>query len=112
VTTTSAKSVTLVPAGRNARTGKPAFTATVPQDDGNQQGFLDHTKWVALPRATVRVGRGGFTARTNGSLTCLTTVAALATSTENHPFDASVPPADRPPASQSPSTWGPIWSST
>jgi len=86
VTTTSAKGVTVVPTGRNARTGKPAFTTTAPQASGSQQGFLDHAKWVALPRATSSTGVIGFDAPASGSLTCTSTMAAVTTSTEDHPF--------------------------
>ncbi|MEU4349015.1 DUF6081 family protein [Streptomyces sp. NPDC023838] len=88
IVTSNADGITVVPTGRNPRTGRPAFAATTGQDaTGFGGGTGDHLKWVAQPRES---SKNGFEIPAAGSWSCTTDLSVKTEGTENHPFGKAV----------------------
>ncbi|MEV7194326.1 DUF6081 family protein [Streptomyces sp. NPDC093510] len=88
VITSNATGITVVPTGRNPRTGRPAFAATAAQDaTGFGGGTGDHLKWVAQPRVS---SANGFPVPETGAWNCKADVTVKAEGVENHPFGRAV----------------------
>jgi uncharacterized protein DUF6081 len=82
------KGITVVPTGRNPRTGKPAFAATADQQAaGFGGGTGDHLKWVAQPRKS---SANGFPIPDTGAMTCTSKVQVKVDGIDRHPFGRAV----------------------
>lgn len=90
IATTSASGLTVVPTGRNATTGKPAFAYTTGQEHDGGAGQADHLKWYAVANHTASTGVTGFDAVPGKVLTCGARLGARAYGTEQNPFGAEV----------------------
>ncbi|MET9401047.1 DUF6081 family protein [Kitasatospora sp. NPDC002965] len=83
----------LVSRGRNAATGEPAFTRTVPSERGQAgvvPGFADHAKWIAYVNRTAASGFQGFEAEPGRVLSVSATVSGRTYGTAGHPFGDAV----------------------
>ena len=83
----------LVARGRNAVTGEPAFTRTVPGDHGRTgavPGFADHAKWIAYVNRKASSGFQGFDAEPGRILSAEATVSGRTYGTAGHPFGDAV----------------------
>jgi hypothetical protein len=88
IITSHAGGVTVVPTGRNPRTGRPAFAATTGQDaTGFGGGTGDHLKWVAQPRES---SANGFAIPGTGSWNCTTDVTVKTDGVQDNPFGKAV----------------------
>jgi hypothetical protein len=88
VITSNAQGITVVPTGRNPRTGRPAFAATSDQHaSGFGGGTGDHLKWVAQPRVS---SANGFPVPATGSWNCNADVTVKAEGVADHPFGKAV----------------------
>lgn len=97
VTSTSKRGLSLLSAGTNPRTGQPAFTHTVPQEDpagAGLPGGLDHVKWLAFTNHQSSAGYQGFDAVPGQELSCETTMSGRTFGTAQHPFGPAVSDPD------------------
>jgi len=90
VPTASENGLTVVPTGRNPRTGQPAFVYSTGQEHDGGAGTADHVKWYAYANHTASSGVAGFDAVPGQVLTCGSRLAARTYGTEQHPFGAEV----------------------
>lgn len=81
--------------GKNSKTGKPAFTLSIPQEE-DQTGDeiippgLDHVKWLAFMNHASTKGYPGFDALDNYELSFQTTISGQSYGNEKHPFGKNV----------------------
>ncbi|MFF1443689.1 DUF6081 family protein [Streptomyces sp. NPDC058295] len=88
VITSGADGITVVPTGRNPRTGRPAFAATTDQNgSGFGGGTGDHLKWVAQPRVSAA---NGFPIPATGAWNCSADVTVKAEGVDQQPFGKAV----------------------
>jgi hypothetical protein len=93
VATTSDDGLRLVARGRNEATSEPAFTRTVPSEQGRPgvvPGFADHAKWIAYADVKASSGVQGFDAVPGQVLSCEAVVSGRTYGTARHPFGAAV----------------------
>lgn len=84
VAITSEDGLTVVPTGRNPRTGQPAFASTNGQDSTEWGGGTsDHMKWLAQPRHS---SANGFPVPQTGSFTCTSEMGVRTLGVDQHPF--------------------------
>lgn len=77
--------------GQNPKTGAPAFTKTVAQEQvSGLPGGLDHVKWLVYMNHFSTGGYPGFDAIPGQQLVCQSTVAGQTFGTAPHPFGAAV----------------------
>jgi hypothetical protein len=89
------RGLTVVPTGRNATTGRPAFAKTVAQEPvSGLPGGLDHVKWLVYMNHFSSSGVPGFDALPGRELVCQATIAGRVYGTRGHPFGAAVADPD------------------
>lgn len=91
--TTSSDGLRVVASGTNPRTGKPAFTNTMAQEDDNQFGLpggLDHVKWLAYTNRQSTNGVPGYDAISDQELSGGARVSGRTFGTKGHPFRRAV----------------------
>jgi hypothetical protein len=95
---TGPRGLAVVPTGRNAATGLPAFAKTVAQEPvSGLPGGLDHVKWLVYMNHLASSGVPGFDALPGRELVCQSTIGGRVTGTRGHPFGAAVADPDDDP---------------
>lgn len=96
IESTSSNGLRVVSAGTNPRTGKPAFTKTLGQEDdvdGNPFGLpggVDHVKWLAYTNHLTPSGVSGYEATSGQELSGHMLISGRTFGTQGHPFGRAV----------------------
>lgn len=91
--TTSPEGLQIVAPGTNPKTGEPAFTKTLAQEDENQYGLpggLDHVKWLAYTNRQSTNSVPGYDAVSGQKLSGGARISGRTYGTEGHPFGSAV----------------------
>jgi hypothetical protein len=96
IESTSSKGLRVVSSGTNPRTGKPAFTKTLGQEDdgiGNPFGLpggVDHVKWLVYANHQTPGGVSGYEATAGQELSGHMRISGRTFGTQAHPFGRAV----------------------
>lgn len=91
--TTSSDGLRVVAPGTNPKTGQPAFTKTLGQEDKNQFGLpggIDHVKWLAYTNRQTSDGIPGYEAISGQELSGEVRFSGRTFGTQGHPFGGAV----------------------
>jgi hypothetical protein len=96
IESTSSNGLRVISAGTNPRTGKPAFTKTLGQEDdmdGNPFGLpggVDHVKWLVYTNHQTPGGVSGYEAAAGQELSGRMLISGRTFGTQAHPFGRAV----------------------
>ena len=96
IESTSSKGLRVISSGTNRRTGKPAFTRTLGQEDNGVDnplglpGGIDHVKWLVYANHQAPSGVAGFEATADQELSGQVRISGRTFGTQAHPFGRAV----------------------